>query len=257
MRSFDHSSGKHINIDDAKIYYEIVGADTDPVLLFLHGGLGNIEDFNKVISKLPDKFRIIGIDSRGHGKSTLGTQELSYELLQRDVEIILEHLKINELTILGFSNGGVVAYRLAALTNLQINKLITIGAPWNTKHSEHLREAYSQLTSDNWKEHCPSDFESYKKLNPKPEFDRLFSQAVKMALDTSTAGRPNECIQNILCPLLVVRGENDPIVSSSDIFELSQIVNNSHILNIPSAGHEAFQDQHELFTIKLREFLAK
>lgn len=82
MRSFDHISGKYFDIDDAKIYYEVIGDKKNPSLLFLHGALGNIEDFNDVIAELPDKFRIIGIDSRGHGKSTLGSKELTYELLQ-------------------------------------------------------------------------------------------------------------------------------------------------------------------------------
>ena len=72
MRNFDHISGKYFKIDDSEIYCEVIGDEKNPALLFLHGGLGNIEDFNDIISELPDQFRIIGIDSRGHGKSTLG-----------------------------------------------------------------------------------------------------------------------------------------------------------------------------------------
>lgn len=255
MRGFDHYSGKFLIIDDAKIYYEIIGSEGAPVLLVLHGGLGNIEDFNNVISDLVDDYKIIGIDSRGHGKSTLGSQELSYELLQKEVEIILQHLNIHKLTILGFSNGGTIAYRLAALTKLQIDKLITVGAPWCSKHIEHLREAYLQLTSDSWKALCPSNYELYTKLNPKPELDFLFKQAIKMGLDNSTKSRPNEDIRNISCPLLVVRGENDPIVSNSDLIELSKFVKHAHIINIPLAGHEVFEDQPELFVAQLKHFL--
>jgi len=255
MRSFDHISGKYFNIDDAKIYCETFGDEKKPVLLFLHGGLGNIEDFNDVISELPDKFSIIGIDSRGHGKSTLGSKELTYELLQKDTELILKRLNITNLTILGFSNGGTVAYRLASFTNLKIDRLITIGAPWCNQHIEHLIEAYSKLTSDNWKKECPSVFESYNRLNPLPEFDTLFRQSVKMALDVSPTGRPNESVKNISCPSLIIRGEKDPIVSNSNIVELSKLVKSAYILNIPSAGHEAFQDQLELFTRELKEFI--
>ncbi len=255
MRNFDHISGKYFKIDDSEIYCEVIGDEENPTLLFLHGGLGSIEDFNDVISELPDQFRIIGIDCRGHGKSTLGLKELTYELLQKDVEMILKRLNVSNLIIVGFSNGGIIAYRLAALTNLKIDKLISIGAPWCTKHSEHLIEAYSRLTSDIWKEQCPSDFESYNRLNPNPEFDTLFRQVVRMALDTSTTGRPNESVKNISCPTLIVRGENDPIVSSSDVVELSKLVKNTRVLNIRSAGHEAFQDQLEMFTTQLKEFL--
>lgn len=255
MRNFDHTSGKYFKIDDSEIYCEVIGNEENPTLLFLHGGLGNIEDFNDVISELPDQFRIIGIDCRGHGKSTLGLKELTYELLQKDVEMILKQLNVSNLTIVGFSNGGIIACRLAALTNLKIDKLIIIGAPWCTKRTEHLIDAYSRLTSDIWREQCPSDFESYSRLNPKPDFNTLFRLSIRMALDTSATGRPNEFVKNISCPTLIVRGENDPIVSSSDIVELSKLVKRAHILNIPSAGHEAFQDQLEMFTTQLKEFL--
>jgi pimeloyl-ACP methyl ester carboxylesterase len=255
MRGFDHVSGDYFRIDDADIYYEVIGDIKNPPLLFLHGGLGNMEDFNIVIAHLPDRFRIIGIDSRGHGKSTLGSKELTYALLQKDVEILLQRLNVDRLTVVGFSNGGTIAYRLAAFTHLKIDKLITIGAPWCTKHTEHLVEAFSKLTGTIWKNQCPSDFESYMRLNPQPEFEVLFAQAKRMALDTAATGRPNASVKQINSPTLIVRGENDPIVSSSDIFELSQLLLNAQILEIPSVGHEAFQAP--LFTTQLTKFMRK
>jgi pimeloyl-ACP methyl ester carboxylesterase len=94
MRNFDHNSGKNIEIDGAKIYYEAVGSENSPVLLVLHGGFGNLEDFNTILPDLDKDFRVIGIDSRGQGKSTLGTKELTYERIQKDVERVLEHLDI-------------------------------------------------------------------------------------------------------------------------------------------------------------------
>jgi pimeloyl-ACP methyl ester carboxylesterase len=257
MNGFNHHSGKHLQVDDAKIYYEEIGNETAPVLLFLHGGLGNIEEFNGLISELPNEFRIIGIDNRGHGKSTLGSHRLSYELLQKEIEIVLAHLGINTLTIVGFSNGGTIAYRLAALSNLNINQLITIGAPWYTRQIEHLRDSYSQLTCDVWKAHCPSDYASYEQLNPSPEIDTLFNQAINMALDPSPSGRPDERVQNINCPTLIARGEHDPIVSHSDILELSKLVKNAQILTIPSVGHQAFQHHPTPFAEQLKKFLAR
>lgn len=257
MQGFNHKSGEYLDVEGAKIYYEIIGHETAPALLCLHGALGNIEDFNRLIPDLYKEFRIIGIDSRGHGKSTLGSKNLSYELLQREVEKILEHLNIDSLTVLGFSNGGTIAYRLAAFTSLKINKLITIGAPWCTKHVEHLMNAYSQLTSNSWKEQCPLDYEAYMKLNPEPDFDRIFKQVINMALDRSEKGRPGDQVKNISCPVLSARGENDPIVASSDSLELSKLINNAQLFNIPFAGHEALQDQPKLITEKLNRFLAE
>lgn len=91
MRNFNHNSGECLNIDGAEIYFEAIGREEAPVLLVLHGGFGTMEDFNIITEDLSNDFKIIGIDSRGHGKSTLGSKELTYAQIQRDTEKILEH----------------------------------------------------------------------------------------------------------------------------------------------------------------------
>ena len=66
---FNHKSGKHIQVDDARIYIEEIGDKSKPVLLLLHGGMNTLEVFNPLLKELPQDFpyRIIGLDSRGHG----------------------------------------------------------------------------------------------------------------------------------------------------------------------------------------------
>ncbi|MCL4321264.1 MAG: hypothetical protein M0016_07380 [Deltaproteobacteria bacterium] len=49
MRNFDHNSGDTLDIDGARIYYEVAGNENSPALLVLHGGFGNMEDFNTII----------------------------------------------------------------------------------------------------------------------------------------------------------------------------------------------------------------
>ena len=65
MKNFDHNSGVYLECDGAKIYYEVTGNENRPVLLLLHGGFGSIEDFNAILPDLNQRFKIIGIDSRG------------------------------------------------------------------------------------------------------------------------------------------------------------------------------------------------
>lgn len=73
---FDHESGESLDTDGAKIYFEICGNPEGPPLLMLHGGFGTIEDFNIFLPGLGNDFKIIGIDSRGHGRSTLGLRQV-------------------------------------------------------------------------------------------------------------------------------------------------------------------------------------
>ncbi|MEP7110227.1 MAG: hypothetical protein ABI760_19685 [Ferruginibacter sp.] len=46
MKNFDHISGKYLNTDSARIYFEVIGNEDLPALLVLHGSFGSIEDFD-------------------------------------------------------------------------------------------------------------------------------------------------------------------------------------------------------------------
>jgi pimeloyl-ACP methyl ester carboxylesterase len=258
MKNFNHNSGEYLAASDgAKIYYEITGYETGPVLLLLHGGLGSIEDFNTILPNLTERFKIIGIDSRGHGKSTLNSTPLTYEQIQKDVELVLAHLGINKLSIIGFSDGGIVAYRLASMTSLHIEKLVTIGSDWHIKNTASIKDMFLKITGDSWRKKFPNTYDSYQKLNPTPDFDFLSQSIIKMWLDSTSSGYPNEAVKNILCPSLLVRGDDDHLLLRDAIVELSELIKNSHLLNIPFAGHIAFEDQKKIFEISLNEFLKR
>ena len=252
---FDHNSGEHLDIGNAKIYYEIKGKENNPVLLFLHGGFGNIEDFNGIIQNLEQKYRIIGIDSRGQGKSTLGSSKLSYEQIQKDVTLILGKIGIDTLNIIGLSDGGIVAYRIASLTSLNILKLVTIGSRWHIKNTQPSRELFLNVTGESWRKKFPQTYEDYQRLNPEPNFDVLAKSLVNMWLDQDLSGYINEKVKNISCPLLITRGDQDHLLSRKSVVELADLVGKSNLLNIPFAGHVAFESQKEIFMKSVNEFL--
>ena len=252
---FNHSSGDYLDIEGTNIYYEVIGNKTSPALVFLHGGFGNIEDFNPILDGLDKTFRIVGIDSRGQGKSTLGQQTLNYERIQKDVEQILEHLEIDTFSVIGFSDGGIVSYRLASLTSLKIKHLVTIGSRWHYKNTIPTKELFLKITPESWKTRFPFMYEAYQELNPQPDFDTLTTAIINMWLDSFSSGYPNEDVANIDCPLLIVRGDEDHLISLEAVFELIGIVKNTKLLNIPFAGHSAFTDQNAIFMRVLNEFL--
>ena len=254
MKEFNHTSGRHISIESAKIYFEVIGNEDLPPLLVLHGGFGNIENFNTILPSLLTQYRIIGIDCRGQGKSTLGNKELTYQLLQTDIVTILNHLEINDLSILGFSDGGVISYRLASFTGLKINKLITVGSRWHVKNIQPMKEIFSKITGEVLRVKYPSNYEIYQKYNPEPDVTRLGEELVRLWLDESESGYPNEKIENITCNTLLLRGENDPIVSEKDLTETSELIKKSKIITIPDANHVVFRDQKERFLSAVKGF---
>jgi pimeloyl-ACP methyl ester carboxylesterase len=256
-KEFNHSAGKHLTINNADIYYEEIENTGKPVLLYLHGGFGSIEEFNAVVRLFTNDFHIIGIDSRGHGKSTLGIDKLSYEILQSDVESVLKHLQISEVTIIGFSDGGIVGYRLAAANNILVKKLITIGATWSLDDAILMEKLMEDVTPEACKEIFSQQFEFYQKNNPQPDFEKFAKCMIEMWIDKTQAGYPYTNIAEIKAPTLIIRGNDDKMFPLESAVELTKRIKNSSLLNIPFAPHKAFKKYPRIFETITKEFLQK
>ncbi len=252
---FDHHSGDHLTLDSAKIYFEVHGDNADPPLLFLHGGLGTMKDFNSALPLLQKRFRVIGIDSRGHGKSTLGTAGVTYQRLALDAAAVLQHLGVERCSVVGFSDGGITALRMAAQTASLSDKLVAIGTDKMLKAGDPVRKLLGGVTVQSWTQKFPESVALYNAVNPQPDFAALIDAVVPMWLDDGPSGYPGECVRQIRCPLLAIRGDEDHLVSRASVFELAEQVPGAKLLNIPFAGHEAHKDQAEGVMACVNRFL--
>ncbi|MBN2842422.1 MAG: alpha/beta hydrolase [Sedimentisphaerales bacterium] len=252
---FDHNGGHWVDCNDARVFVEEIGDHNKLVLIMLHGGFGNIEDFNSITPTLSKHFRLIGIDSRGHGKSTLGNQPLTYKLLTEDLVRVIEAEKLESFHILGFSDGGIIGYRYAARKEAKLDKLITIGSGWEITRESPEWEMYAGTTADNWKEMFPETVASYLRLNPEPDFAKFASALVAMWTDLSPDGHPGELMSLIENDMLVARGDQDPLTSLASMAKLRQKNDHANILNIPFANHVAYDDAPEILLPAIGRFL--
>ena len=102
-------------------------------LLFLHGNGENSEYFDYQIEYFSCFFRVIAVDSRGHGKSERGAGELTLQRIADDLYEFMNALSIERANLLGFSDGGNIALLFALRHQDRINKLIINGANLDTK----------------------------------------------------------------------------------------------------------------------------
>lgn len=256
MKHFDHTSGQHLEIKGAHIYFEVTGDPSGRPLVLLHGGLGNMADFNIILDKLPSHFKLIGIDLRGHGKSTRGSGRLSYAQYQSDVQTVLNHLGVEKFSLLGFSDGGIVGYRMAAQSPAQVEKLLTLGSQWRLEEDDPSIADLKGLTSGMWCEMFPESVAYYEKINPQPDFDGLVKEVVSsLWLDTQETGYPQESVRDIKSPLLIARGDEDHLLSLEEAVQLRKRVEGASFLNIPFAGHAAHEDSTDIFVEAVRQFL--
>jgi pimeloyl-ACP methyl ester carboxylesterase len=112
---YNKDAGKYFNVgNNTNLYYEIYG-EGDP-LLILHGGVfGYIDEFEYLIPKLVEKYQVICLATRGHVKSDIGNEPYTYEQRASDAYKLIQILDLDKVTIIGFSDGGFTAYKLAAI----------------------------------------------------------------------------------------------------------------------------------------------
>ena len=96
-----------------------------PPLMFLHGTGCDASDWMPVIDGLPRNQRLIALDFRGHGQTTVPTQPFTLTDLADDVLHLADNLRLQELVIVGHSLGGMVAMETAQHSS-RVTKLVLL-----------------------------------------------------------------------------------------------------------------------------------
>lgn len=254
MSVFAHTNGNYLEIDTARIYYEEAGDSKNPAVLFLHGGMCHLGDFSALANALVETHRLIAIDSRGHGRSTLGAQPLTYRQLAQDALRVLDHLGIARTSIIGFSDGGIVSYRVALQAPNRVDRVVAIGAA--CKLIDETAAILEGVTAAGWDAKFPQTRKEYESLNPEPDFERFVAVSKQMWLDRSDAGYPGlDAVKSIRQPVLIIRGDDDHLFSLAEAVELRTVIKQSQLLNVPAAGHVVHQESGAICSIAIRQFL--
>ncbi|MDO4693767.1 MAG: alpha/beta fold hydrolase [Eikenella sp.] len=240
----------------ARLHYRLGGQTDASVLVLLHGGFGSTADFDALLPRLQAKFRLLAIDTRGHGGSTLGDAPLSYAQAADDVRHILRHEGIARCHLFGFSDGGITAYRLAADDNDLIDSVVTVGADWHRDHLHRVRPMYASLNAAFVRENMPAQLAAYLADNPEPDAERWVAALKTMWLDEGEQGYPNERMGQIRAPVLAVRGDGDFLYHLADWAALKNVLSDVHLLNVPLAAHEVIREQPDILWAALQAFWA-
>jgi len=96
-----------------------------PPLLFLSGGFGTLQSWDRVIRRLGQKYRAVRFDARARGKS--GTSaDYSLEGAVDDIGRVIEATDIKRPILVGWSYGATIAVRYAARRPEQVGGLVLV-----------------------------------------------------------------------------------------------------------------------------------
>ncbi|OUO91990.1 alpha/beta hydrolase [Gordonibacter sp. An230] len=106
--------------------------DGEPLVL-LHGNGEDGTYFAHQIARFSQRFRVLALDTRGHGQSPRGEAPFTIRQFARDLLAFLDARGIERAHLLGFSDGGNVALVFALAHPERVGKLVLNGANLNAR----------------------------------------------------------------------------------------------------------------------------
>src|SRR5580692_10228917 len=94
-----------VPVNGIRLWYATYGHG-DPVIL-VHGGLANSSYWGLQIPVLAQRYEVIVLDSRGHGRSSRTDVPIGYDLMAADVLSLMDDLHIRKATLVGWSDGAI------------------------------------------------------------------------------------------------------------------------------------------------------
>lgn len=114
---------------EISLYYQEQGAGAP--LLLLHGNGEDGTYFVHQMDAFAQHYRVIAVDTRGHGKSPRGTASFTIRQFAEDLLDFMDALHLEKAHILGFSDGGNIALTFALRYPERVDRLILNGANLN------------------------------------------------------------------------------------------------------------------------------
>lgn len=111
---------------DIQLHY-IEQGQGQPMIL-LHGNGESCDYFEHQIPCFSKEYRVVAIDTRGHGKSPRGEKPFTIKQFAEDLHDFMDEKGIEKAILLGFSDGGNIALEFALNHPEKVEKLILNGS---------------------------------------------------------------------------------------------------------------------------------
>jgi 3-oxoadipate enol-lactonase len=201
-------------------------------MVLLHALGESRQDWPGVAERLAEDFPVVAVDLRGHGDSDRPAA-YSCRLMADDVAGLLDQLGLREVTVLGHSLGGVVAYLLAVRRPDLVDRLVI-------------------------EDICPP-FSRDRPPLERPDEDLPFDWAAVVALRREAEQEDVELwdrLSSIAAPTLLIGGGPDSSVPPEKLRAVAERLPACELVEIP-AGHYVHRGRPEEFLAAVRDWLAR
>lgn len=234
-------------INGIRIWYAVFGHG-EPVIL-LHGGLANSNYWANQVAVLRKSYRVIVMDSRGHGRSTRDGRPFGYDVMAEDVVDLMRYLKLDKAAIVGWSDGAIIGLDLAIRHRERVSKLFAFAANSDPSGVEDVSKnpVFNSFIARASRE--------YAQLSPTPDQFSVFLSQITTMWATQPHFTANQ-LATIHVPTWIVDADHDEAIKRENTEFMAKQIPNSGLLIQPQVSHFSMLQDPEQFNADLLHFLS-
>jgi pimeloyl-ACP methyl ester carboxylesterase len=277
----DWSQHQHWTIiNDSPINFIDLGEG--PPVLFIHGLGGSWPNWLEQLPVFAREHRVIAVDLPGFGHSPMPRETISISGYARTVDALLDELGVDAAAVVGNSMGGFVAAELAIGFPRRVERLVLVSAAGistydnkaatralpGLRRAEHIVAAYAGWVAA----HSDAVARRPGLRNATLGFVASHPSRLPAALAAEQirgAGKPGflqglaanldydfrERLAEIVCPTLIVWGDNDRVITVRDADRFAELIGGSRKVVFEDTGHVPMLERPAAFNALLDEFL--
>jgi pimeloyl-ACP methyl ester carboxylesterase len=233
-------------VNGIRVWYAAFGRG-EPVLL-LHGGLANSNYWGNQVPALAKSYRVIVVDSRGHGRSTHDERPYGYDLMASDVLGLMDFLKLPKAAVVGWSDGAILGLDIAIHHPERLSKLFAFAA--NSDPSGVADIAQSTV----FNAYIARAEKEYQVLSPTPDQYKSFVDQISKMWETEPHFTAEQ-LRVITVPTWIVDADHDEAIKRENTEFMANEIPDAGLLLQPQVSHFSFLQDPRQFTGDVLHFM--
>lgn len=241
-----------------------------PTIIFLHGFPFNATAWDPQVQFFKDKMTTIACDLRGHGRAKPEPGPWMMAHFADDLKKMMDQQQIGKAILCGVSMGGYIALHFISQNPDRVQALILSDTQAGADSNEAKDKRYATILKvqqagvpEFAKEFAKNVLSETTTTRHSEIYRKVQDMILANSADNITmtlgalASRKDstDSLPKILCPTLVVVGEQDKVTSVEVNEKLAQGIKGSVFKKIANAGHLPNVEQAEIFNKVCEQFL--
>jgi pimeloyl-ACP methyl ester carboxylesterase len=248
------------------LFYQVEGAG--PPVMLIHGVGADAHSWDAIAPVLADRFTVLRLDLRGHGRSGHIVGPLALDDFAHDAVDVLDAAGVTQAHVVGFSLGGMIAQALGLDYAARVDRLVLLSAVAGRTEQERARvrerleilrtqgiAAITGAAQNRW--FTDGFIAAHPELVMKrmQELKANHPESYAAAYTVFSTSDLEERLVEIVAPTLVATGEFDVGSNTRMARFMHKVIKGSELRILPGLKHSVLVEAPEVVAEMVGKFL--